>query len=231
MAKSNNNLEQFITAARTQHLPRSDRFEVQFYIPPALTGSWGNTDADRISLMCEEAQIPGLAATNLPIKIGPWTEYRTQNLEYLSTDMTFTFVVDEQWSGRTFFEDWMAVSAHPNTKELAFYNDIVAQVTVSSLSINNDIMAVWLLEDCVPKVINLTPVSWGNTAKLRMGISMSAKRWVRLYDQVGVASTDEYKSRGRTPDRSGTSSRDLLNQRVGNIVKGAISRKINDLFD
>lgn len=184
MAKSVTKLENFLSEIRSQHTPRADRFEVLFNLPGRLLGS---VDARQISLYCEEAQIPGLAATNLPIKIGPWTEYRTQNLEYLSTDIAFTFILDEQWRVREAFEEWIALSANPVNKEVRFYNDYVANLTVRSLGVNNDILAEWEIVDAAPKLINLTPVSWGSNSLLRMSVSMSAKRWYKIDRSVQAA--------------------------------------------
>ena len=184
MAKSVTKLENFLSEIRSQHTPRADRFEVLFNLPGRLSGS---VNARQISLYCEEAQIPGLAATNLPIKIGPWTEYRTQNLEYLSTDIAFTFILDEQWRVREAFEEWIALSANPVNKEVRFYNDYVANLTVRSLGVNNDILAEWEIVDAAPKLINLTPVSWGSNSLLRMSVSMSAKRWYKIDRSVQAA--------------------------------------------
>lgn len=186
MAKSVTKLENFLSEIRSQHTPRADRFEVLFNLPGRLSGS---VNARQISLYCEEAQIPGLAATNLPIKIGPWTEYRTQNLEYLSTDIAFTFILDEQWRVREAFEEWIALSANPVNKEVRFYNDYVANLTVRSLGVNNDILAEWEIVDAAPKLINLTPVSWGSNSLLRMSVSMSAKRWYKI-DRAAQAAAD-----------------------------------------
>jgi hypothetical protein len=141
----------------------------------------------QLSLYCEEAQIPGLAATNLPIKIGPWTEYRTQNLEYLTTEMTFTFIIDEKWRVREAFEEWISLSANPVNKEVKFYNDYVSVVDIRSIGVNNDILAEWQLVDAAPKLINLTPVSWNNNGLIRMSVSMSAKRW---YKKTGTEEAD-----------------------------------------
>jgi hypothetical protein len=182
--KSFTKLENFFSEIRSQHTPRSDRFEVIFTMPGKLLN---RVNGRQLSLYCEEAQIPGLAATNLPIKIGPWTEYRTQNLEYLTTEMTFTFIIDEKWRVREAFEEWISLSANPVNKEVKFYNDYVSVVDIRSIGVNNDILAEWQLVDAAPKLINLTPVSWNNNGLIRMSVSMSAKRW---YKKTGTEEAD-----------------------------------------
>lgn len=195
MAKAQTKLENFLAQVRTQHTPRSERFEVIFNVPSGLGIS--QEDVRSISVYCEEAQIPGLVATNVPVKIGAWTEYRTQNVEFLTTDMTFTFIVDEDWKGREIFEKWISLSADPFTKEVAFYEDVKSTIDIRSLSVNDDVMAGWRLHEAVPKLINLTPVSWNNTGFLRMSVAVSAKYWTREYGDVGLAAQDTRNIIGR----------------------------------
>tara|TARA_Y100000389_G_C17442032_1_gene509206 strand:+ start:1060 stop:1680 length:621 start_codon:yes stop_codon:yes gene_type:complete len=193
-AKATTKLENFLSDIRSQHTPRADRFEV-FFTPPDFIAT--QSDIRSIAVYCEEAQIPGLAATNLPIKIGAWTEYRTQNVEFLTTDMSFTFICDQEWAGRKLFENWINASADPLSKEVAYYKDVIGTVNIRSLSVNDDILAEWTLHDVVPKLINLTPVSWSNTGFIRMTVSVSAKRWTREYANVGAAAQDTRNMLGR----------------------------------
>jgi len=197
MAKAQSKLENFLSQIRSQHTPKSERFEVTFYLPRAGLPGINSDDFRSISVYCEEAQIPGLVATNVPVKIGAWTEYRTQNVEFLTTDMTFTFLVDQNWKGREIFETWIQMSANPLSKEVAYYDDIVAPVEIRSLSNNDDILAEWKLHEAVPKLINLTPVSWNNTGFIRMSVSVSAKYWTREYGNVGASAQDTRNVFGR----------------------------------
>ena len=192
MAKSLTKLENFLTQIRTQHTPRSDRFEVEFNLPPGIQGSPGFTRT--LSIYCEEAQIPGLAATNLPVKIGAWTEYRTQNVEFLTTELSFTFLCDEFWSGRELFEDWIRLAADVNSKEVEYYENYVANITVKSLSTEDDVLAAWRIIDATPKLINLIPVSWSNQGFIRMSVSFAAKKWERVYNNVGITPIGEVAS-------------------------------------
>ena len=186
MPKSMTNYQEFMNRMRREHLPRSDRFEVEIGGCKKLGANFLTT------LMCEEAQLPGLSATNVPYKIGPWTEYRTQNLEFLSTEIVFTFLVDENWSLRTYFEAWINHTANMRTKEVSFYSDITADVKVKSLDTQDNVIAEWKFIEAMPKLLNITPVAWGITQQLRTSLSMSAKRWMTTYSNY------ESKSRSNT---------------------------------
>ena len=187
MAKSISNLKSFLSDIRKQHTPRSDRFEVTFGFPRNYQPDGG--DVRRLSLFCEEAQIPGISATNLPIKIGAWTEYRTQNVEFLSTDIVFTFVVDEKWRGRELFENWIQASVNHKSKEVAFYENSVADIDIKSLNTRDDVIGQWKIYDAIPKLINITPVAWSNTGFLRMSVSFSAKYWEKVDVDVGTTAS------------------------------------------
>jgi hypothetical protein len=186
MAKSFTKLENFFSEIRSQYTPRSDRFEVVFNVPRALLN---RANARQLSLYCEEAQIPGLAATNLPVKIGAWTEYRTQNVEFLTTEMSFT--IDEKWRVREVFEEWIALAGDPNSKEVGYYDNYVSTIDIKSLSVDNDVLAEWTLVDATPKIINLTPVSWGNAGLIRMSVSFSARSWYKRNRAVEDAAAEE----------------------------------------
>ena len=69
------------------------------------------------------------------------------------------------------------------------------------MSVNDDILAEWKLHDAVPKLINITPVSWNNTGFIRMSVSVSAKRWTREYGNVGASAQDTRNLFGRLFDR------------------------------
>lgn len=188
MAKSFTKLENFFSEIRSQYTPRSDRFEVVFNMPRALLN---RANARQLSLYCEEAQIPGLAATNLPVKIGAWTEYRTQNVEFLTTEMSFTFIIDEKWRVREVFEEWISLAGDPNSKEVGYYDNYVSTIDIKSLSVDNDVLAEWTLVDATPKIINLTPVSWNNAGLIRMSVSFSARSWYKRNRAAEDAAAEE----------------------------------------
>lgn len=173
MAEAYNKFSNFLSEIRNQFLPRSERFEVSFFGPAELEKTFERS----LSLYCDEAQIPGLAATNLPVKIGPWTEHRTQNVEFITTDMTFSFIVDQNWQGRQYFDSWIGLTADVTSKEVGFYDLTTGKVEINSLDLNDTVLAQWTLYEVLPKVINLVPVSWGNIGVMRMNVTVSARYW------------------------------------------------------
>jgi len=196
MAKSyfnNKNFSAFIASNAPQ---RSDRFEVLITIPDILRDAYPGTGSQTISLMCEEAQLPGYSATNVPVKIGAWTEFRNQNLEFLTQDVVFTFVSDDSLAIRGLFEKWIELTVSPVSKEIEFPVLIQKNIIVRALDRQDNVRAEYLLLDCTPKLININQLSWSNTSLMRISVSFSARKWVRLGLEGAV--TDELKEKLRS---------------------------------
>ena len=179
--KSQFGFANFLAVQRNTRLPRTERFEVSFNIPikVRLPGNLSRFVTSKMSIMCEEAQIPGFVTNTVPIKIGPWTEYRTQNLDFLTSDVVFTFIVDETWGVRTLFERWIQHCVDPKSKEVKFHDDMYSDLEIKSLSDNDIVLAKWKVYEAIPKLISLTPLAWGNIGFIRMSVAMSAKYWER----------------------------------------------------
>ena len=170
-------LSNFRAEVRKQHLPRADRYEVDFNLPFALRQWYPGVD-ETLTLFCEEAQIPGLSAQVEPVKIGAWQEYRIKNVDFLGQESVFTFIADEKWAHRHVFEDWIFLAANPYTKELAFPDEVFGSIVVKSLSQQDQVLGEWKLIDSVPKLLNLIPVSAGSPGPLRISLTVSSIKWI-----------------------------------------------------
>jgi len=197
MAKSYTGFEDFKAKVLSSiSVPRSDRFEAIFFAPSAIAGEFSEYGASyRAAVLCEELQLPGISATNLPIKIGAWTEFRNQNVEFLTQDSVFTFVENQNLQIRKLFEKWIEASVDHTTKELAYHSDIVGEILINVLDRQDNIRAQYRLLEAVPKLISLSPLSWGNTGIMRCSVSFAAKKWIRLYDEVETSPNDDLKQK------------------------------------
>lgn len=187
MPKEYRGLPDFVAKIRTEFMPRSDRFEVKFTFPPGVELPPGVEN--EIVLFCEEAQIPGLSTSVKELRLGAWTEFRSTNLEFLTQDSVFTFLADEDWSIRAAFENWMFLCSNPNSKELGWATDYYGSVEISSLKptkskdeavSKHEVIGRWVLHECFPKIISLSPFAMNNTTVMRVSVTMSANRWERI---------------------------------------------------
>lgn len=164
-------LNDMVAKVRRNDMARANRFAVQINGPVP-----GSRD---VSLLCEEAAIPGLQLTYTPQKIGLWTENRVSNMEFYGDTASFTFFCETDWEVRDYFEKWMGLSVDPYTKEVAFYDDMVGEVTVYALNRIDGIVGEWSLKEAFPRVISLTPMSHGaGDGVARCTVTFSYKNWV-----------------------------------------------------
>ena len=101
MADSYFKFNDLLAKVRKEDLSRAGRFEIEINGPPGL-------GYDRhVSILCEEAAVPGILIPASPVRIGNWTEFRTQGLEYLGESASFTFYCDANWDVRAYFEAFL----------------------------------------------------------------------------------------------------------------------------
>jgi len=168
----NFNLNDFLSNVRSKDLARSSRFEVVITAPYVSEGK-----EREVSLLCEEAAIPGLIATFAPTKIGNWTEYRAHGIEFFGDNATFTFYVNSDWNVRGFFEQWMGNCVDTTSKEVAFYDDIIGNVEIYSLDRGDNRTGKWELQEAWPRLLNLTPMSQASDAPVRVTVTFTYRYW------------------------------------------------------
>lgn len=172
MADSYFKFNDLLAKVRKEDLSRAGRFEIEINGPPGL-------GYDRhVSILCEEAAVPGILIPAAPVKIGNWTEFRAQGLEYLGESASFTFYCDTNWDVRAYFEDWIGSAAiDPLSKEVGFYNNYVGRITIYTLDRGDRRTGAWTLVDAFPRTIALTPLSASNEGINRVNVIMQYKYW------------------------------------------------------
>lgn len=182
-------LNRFLSQVRSSDLARSNRFEVTLSSP---------VGGDRLpSLLCEEAQVPGLQALYSPTKIGMWTENRVHGLEFFGESAAFTFYCDTDWNVRSYFENWMAEVANPVTKEPNYYDNFVGTVTVKALNRRDDDTKQWKMVDAFPRLLNITPVAHGGEGIVRVNVTFAFRSWEAEAGGGGLASLIDKITGGR----------------------------------
>tara|TARA_A100000164_G_scaffold96818_1_gene84127 strand:- start:26468 stop:27112 length:645 start_codon:yes stop_codon:yes gene_type:complete len=204
-------LNDFIGQIQGQDLARANRFEI------VLTSPLRFTDDRKVSLLVEEAQVPGLQTKWTATPIGPWTENRVHGIEYFGETAAFTFYCDDTWDVRTYFEEWMGrIQADPRSKEVAFYDDMVGQIDMHALDREDNRTGRWKFYDAFPRLLNITPMAQGGDGIVRVAVTFAFRHW-------------ESRVVGGDPNIF-----DLLNFRNGGLkgaINGAIKDSINDRLD
>ena len=202
----------FISKVRKNDLARSNRFEIVISSPQKFT------DDREVSLLCEEAQIPGLQIKWTPTMIRHWTEQRAHGVEYFGDTAAFTFFCDDNWDVRSYFENWMTIIANPISKEVSFPDEHVGQVEVFALDREDNRVTGWKLYDAFPRLMNILPMGQSAEGIVRVNCTFAFRRW----SSRAVDSRDSEKLFG------------LLNFRKNsfkNAIKSKIADNINDWVD
>lgn len=205
-------LNRFLAKVRRGDMARANRFAVY------INGPAGDNRDREISLLCEEAAVPGLQLNYTPVKLGNWTENRVSGLEFYGDTASFTFFIDSSWTPRAYFEDWMTRSVSKVTKEIAFYEDMTGTVDVLALNKIDGIVGQWTLYEAFPRTISLTPLGHGaGDGVARMTVSFSYKYWTA----------------GEKGDRRSLLGK-VLNLRFGSLessIKNAAKNSLQDLVN
>ena len=138
-------LQQFIALSKRNGFARTDRFAVAFF-PPALLSD-GPWDVRDIALLCEDASFPTKTLNTRTLRIHGLNEQRAHTLDYGGESISFTFIVDQSWQTRLFFEEWMRLcigrsvndaplgpSVPTPLREVEFYDNYVSRIQISSFA-------------------------------------------------------------------------------------------------
>ena len=196
---ANQNLKNYIADIKERTFARADRFEVTFNlgeIKDKNVGKGSRSDPIKTGqLYCEEVQIPGMILSNKEFNIGPWTFFRNTKVGFLGNEINFTFLTTNDWELRSFFEEWISACADTNSQELGYIDDVTCTVDIATLDLQDNVTKKWRLYECMPKVLNLVPMSSGTVAPIRNTLIVSAAYWESSDSKKG----DGIESFGTSP--------------------------------
>lgn len=122
-------LEQFIGLIKTRNLARQERFFVEF-------PSFENANVARdLTLLCEEAAIPGKNIQPRAFRINGINEYHAHTLDYMGDSITLQFLVDSDWVARDYMDKWMELCVNSVTqgREVGYYENYIKDITLYAL--------------------------------------------------------------------------------------------------
>ena len=169
-------LSQFISAARTKDFQRTERFRVVI-TPPLISGIDPNQTKD-LALMVEECNIPGIIVQNRPVKYNNRIQYQPTGVDYLGQEATFVFYLQSDWLQRNMIEKWIDAVVDPQTRELAYKNDIVGEIKVIPVKRDAvDANTGYCLHRVIPRTIAVMPMSQGTSGVARTTATFSFDSW------------------------------------------------------
>jgi len=161
------NLQEFKSKAILD-LASPARFSVIFVPPPILQKrNSGSAKNEKLTLYCKSVSIPSI---NLNA-----TETRTYGMMYSSVygrsvdSVDMTFLVDNTWYQRYFFENWVEAINSFETNNVAYYKEYVTNITIDHYSYAEKeegtpkhVYSI-TLQNAYPSRVDATNLDWGKT--------------------------------------------------------------------
>jgi hypothetical protein len=124
-------LDNFLTFIRINNLARQERFFVNFTPPQPTISTYINNLRD-LTLMCEQAALPGKTLNTKTLRINGLDERRAHTLDYMGDSITLQFLVDTNFIAKNVLEHWMGQCVSPATegREVGFYTDYIGKISL-----------------------------------------------------------------------------------------------------
>jgi len=191
-ATSGNSIENILSSfRRNEGYAQPNKYEVLIF-PPAKPASGNQNpskrfisqvlgDAQEISLRCETVTLPGRNLSSTPDTNvhGPLREV-VNNVNFADS-ITMVFQASADLRERVFFEKWQYTAFNPDTWNVGYYSDYIGTINIYLLDKNNKRKYGLRLEECFPKSIAQTELSYAsNNEIIKLSVDMNFRYWTTL---------------------------------------------------
>lgn len=177
-------------------LARSSLFFVQIPVPKMMAGNaniqGGMTSAD-ISLLCEQASLPGVSLTTTEIRRHGYGAVEKKPYSAVFTDQTFNFFGDNRGGVHQYFYKWIngivKTDLNPNVRETLGYNGLspfeveykenyAVDITITCLDDTDQDIIICRLKDAYPIFLGDVSLSWADTDTImRIPVTFTFYNW------------------------------------------------------
>ena len=162
-------LSDFITHVNTVGLPTASHYHL------IMEDIVNVEKASTIQMMCDSAVIPGINIMSQEIRTMGEASDMPHGITYAPAN--FSFLIDNEFSARKYFDEWMNLVYDRDARTLGYYNEYAKTITVVvSDKVGKTIYAVELYE-AYPKSINDISLSYANHEVMRVDVSIAFKYW------------------------------------------------------
>ena len=153
---------------------------------------------ERLSLVCHNAQIPGLTmvATDKDLT------YRSNVRQKTYDDITLAFHCNDDMLELKYFQDWMESMVDPATNRVGFYNNYIGTITVHKLSkqLNknnttdeNATTLVTVINEAYPKRIEPLALDYSGTGVMSLSVNFSYRNYHQKWVSLKAAESPEIR--------------------------------------
>ena len=169
-------LTSFMSEIRTEALAKQSRFVVQFVSPPTMVTS--ATSLRRLSMFATQASLPPLNIETKDLKIYGPVYSRPVTMNYGDT-FSVMFMNDLKMKNRKFFEDWMFSIVNPNTFNVSYQSDYIAEeMKVIQLDTNDVGTYEYKFTNAFPASLSETIVDYAGSGISTFIVGFKYRRWV-----------------------------------------------------
>jgi hypothetical protein len=173
-------LNNFVASIKSKGLMHTNRFRVEFSLPPALAAS-KNTynyvgDLRTVLLYCDSAALPGMTISTQPSRI--YGEIREMPYERLFDNISLSFYVDNAMDSKALFDSWINSIQDPVTRQFNYYADYVTDITIYVLDKANKEQYKVKLYECFPKSMGAITMDYSSKDVMKLQVSMNYKYWL-----------------------------------------------------
>ena len=168
---------------RLGSLARKHKFTVEIVEPPCLqrkpekgTKVPGSIKPNTIEFLASAASLPGKSyalTTHRMYGFGLEVPY-----EAAYEPVQLTFMNTNDYSPRTFFEDWMANMARIKSYNMHYYNDFISTVKVHAWDDNNNKRYSCELVESYPKSMSAIEVGWDGVDVQTFTVDIQYSWWI-----------------------------------------------------
>ena len=169
-------------------LARKNKFTVEIISPKALTTGLsahaqskaqavsGSVNPDKIEFLASAASLPGKSyatTTHRMYGFGLQVPY-----EAAYEPVSITFLNTNDYSPRTFFEDWMANIVRIGSYNMHYYNDFISTVKIHAYDDNNERRYSCELVESYPSNMSSIEMGWDSTDVQTFTVDIQYSWWI-----------------------------------------------------
>lgn len=172
-------LREFVAAVKTQGLMPSNRFKVEFSLPGSVLNAPSGTafkpDLRKVMLYCDTAQLPGMSISTTQART--YGEFREMPYERLFDNINLTFYIDRTMDTKALFDTWINSIQNPASRQLAYYNDYITDMTIYVLDKSDKSQYSVKLYECYPKSIGSIQLDYAAKDVMKLQVSINYRYW------------------------------------------------------
>ena len=160
-------LSQFISHTKLIGLPLGCKYKI------TLPDDFGGV----MSFLCDQIQVPGVSISTNEIRTMGEISELSYGVTYQA--LPLSFILDNNFSTRVYFEKWMQKVYNRVTRTSGYYKDYAKTVDIFVLDRNDKPIYSVKLYNAYPKTMSDTPLSNANREIMKCDISLLYQFWER----------------------------------------------------